>query len=535
MVRKIQKMWYIPLAGLFLAAIIRAFTVEPVPQILSSEKRIVSFEQWELKKTENNEWQEYECQIPEELGTEVVLSIRGILSSVSVFLDGQEIYTCRDAFMENGISWKWIDLPENMAGHTLTLRYPFEQGRYESVAKGNVWLGDKNTVFLEILKMNRFALLFGTLTILAGLLICLGAMILHRRLVTDAWKGVHYLGIFILLAGVWAITDSSILQFVTGNVSVVVLVSFLSFMLMPYFLLRFVRKMMIYRTKGIMMLAYLHLVNAAVCTLLYLFALVPLQKSLISVHILIVVSAGVVAKSALQEVRKYKNREMKIILAGLGALLVFLAVALGMFYSDVVSSSYALFYDIGITIFELSLMGAAVERLRYYMDASANAEKYRTIAHEDVMTHMGNRVAFTKQQELGSWKENRSYIVLDINNLKATNDTYGHQTGDQLIIDAGGCVLSAFREEGKCYRIGGDEFVVILPIDSKQEIETKLERLEHVIAQKNQERDVPVELAYGYSVRKSQEDSNQELFNIADANMYTKKQQMKNKRSLLPI
>lgn len=527
MAKKLQKIWFIFLAGLFLAAIIRAFLVQPVPQILSSEKKIVSAQQWKMKSTENQEYGEYECQIPKELGTEVVLSMRGIYPYASVLLDGREIYTYTDEFMEAGLGWRWIDIPENMEGHILTLRY--EKNGYDPIAKDNVRLGDKNTVFLEILKMNRFALLFSTLTILGGLLICLGAAILRRRLVTDAWKAVNYLGIFILLAGVWVITDASVLQFVTGHISVVVLISFLSFMLMPYFLLRFIRKMMIYRTKGIMILAYLHLVNAAICTLLYLFEWVPLQKSLPGTHLLIIVSAFAVVKSALKEIKKYKNREMKIILVGLTVLVGSLAVALGMFYIDVTSSCYAFSYSFGILLFELSLMGAATERLRYYMDASANAEKYRAIANEDVMTHMGNRVAFTKQQEQGSWKENRSYIVLDINNLKLMNDTYGHQAGDELIVDAGGCVMEAFQEEGKCYRIGGDEFAVILSTDSVKDIEAGLERMERAIEQKNQEREIPVELAYGYSVRTSREDSNQELFHIADANMYERKQQMKNK------
>ena len=50
---------------------------------------------------------------------------------------------------------------------------------------------------------------------------------------------------------------------------------------------------------------------------------------------------------------------------------------------------------------------------------------------------------------------------MDINGLKTANDTYGHEGGDEIICAAAKCINDVFKDYGKCYRTGGDEFVVL--------------------------------------------------------------------------
>ena len=112
---------------------------------------------------------------------------------------------------------------------------------------------------------------------------------------------------------------------------------------------------------------------------------------------------------------------------------------------------------------------ATFRRAIALLNENAEANFYKRLAYIDVMTRLNNRSAFEKtiQQikvsaSASVLKERYIYVLFDINNLKETNDIHGHQTGDKLIIRAAECILEAFRRRGEGYRIGGDEFCVLL-------------------------------------------------------------------------
>ena len=56
--------------------------------------------------------------------------------------------------------------------------------------------------------------------------------------------------------------------------------------------------------------------------------------------------------------------------------------------------------------------------------------------------------------------------MFDLNDLKKCNDTYGHDYGDQYIMMASEILKKLFALDGKCYRIGGDEFCALVPYAS---------------------------------------------------------------------
>lgn len=91
------------------------------------------------------------------------------------------------------------------------------------------------------------------------------------------------------------------------------------------------------------------------------------------------------------------------------------------------------------------------------------------LAYTDALTGVQNKTAYTdktNQLELAIKSGSARFVVavMDINNLKRMNDTYGHEYGDMLISDAAGLIQKSFGREN-VYRIGGDEFSVILEED----------------------------------------------------------------------
>lgn len=117
--------------------------------------------------------------------------------------------------------------------------------------------------------------------------------------------------------------------------------------------------------------------------------------------------------------------------------------------------------------------------------------------------------------------------MFDINNLKKCNDRYGHAEGDKLIKNASRSIRETFGGFGQCYRIGGDEFAVVIYDTSKEAIEGGIEKWKQNLDKMNESLPIHVEISYGYAIRDSLEISEQEVFKTADANMYRMKQQMK--------
>lgn len=165
------------------------------------------------------------------------------------------------------------------------------------------------------------------------------------------------------------------------------------------------------------------------------------------------------------------------------------------------------------------------------MKKTASLSIYKRMAYMDSMVGMENRAAFMKIQREDPSARERAYIVMDINNLKEVNDRYGHYEGDRLIQAAASCILDVFGPLGKGYRIGGDEFVVILENSTAEEVEKALEAFQQRVQKENGQKETHcLSIAAGYALWKQESDTAEELFRRADADMYVRKQKMKLER-----
>ena len=101
--------------------------------------------------------------------------------------------------------------------------------------------------------------------------------------------------------------------------------------------------------------------------------------------------------------------------------------------------------------------------------AELKAEGMSRIAYQDALTHVKNKASYNlKTAELAAQIANGqaefAVVMIDLNHLKIVNDTYGHEKGDQYIV--GSCkIISDIYKHSPVYRIGGDEFVIILQVE----------------------------------------------------------------------
>ena len=132
----------------------------------------------------------------------------------------------------------------------------------------------------------------------------------------------------------------------------------------------------------------------------------------------------------------------------------------------------------------------------------------------------------------GSRKYPISIIACDLDDLKLINDKFGHDAGDKAIKAAAKVLgLHAFRKEDVVARIGGDEFIIILPSVDLNENQTIVDRLNTSIEQFNTNKiddDLyrPIGMSIGFAVV-YQDGSLEEGYKQADAAMYKVKSQRK--------
>lgn len=156
------------------------------------------------------------------------------------------------------------------------------------------------------------------------------------------------------------------------------------------------------------------------------------------------------------------------------------------------------------------------------------------LAYTDVLTNVRNKASYEERvSELDKMIKNGSaefaVVVLDINNLKHMNDHYGHEMGDRLIVESVGIMRNVFGEEA-LFRIGGDEFAVILTMTSLLQQEDLIRAFDQEIARfnrNNEEMHGDIQIARGVAVYEKADKTFAEVFRRADARMYEHKAWLK--------
>ena len=147
--------------------------------------------------------------------------------------------------------------------------------------------------------------------------------------------------------------------------------------------------------------------------------------------------------------------------------------------------------------------------------------------YHDSLTGLFNEKAYKEKIENLSVVE-LCIISIDANNLKMINDTKGHKYGDKLLTIIADCMKKSFGNN--CYRLHGDEFIVILVGIKKDVIESKIEVFNKLLQQEenNQTEPMIIQAAVGFSYSDGKS-SVPEIVELADKEMY------KNKRAIKEI
>ncbi len=162
-------------------------------------------------------------------------------------------------------------------------------------------------------------------------------------------------------------------------------------------------------------------------------------------------------------------------------------------------------------------------------------EKIVSAAITDQLTGVYNRAYFNefidkRVAHAGRYEENISFIMIDLDGFKGLNDTYGHQAGDDVLIEAASLLKQMIRRSDLLFRYGGDEFLIILPYADCVRAETVKERIRTAAEQWNLQNrryvGFRLSLSTGCSTWKQGDDVFARI-READALMYEEKKQKK--------
>lgn len=176
----------------------------------------------------------------------------------------------------------------------------------------------------------------------------------------------------------------------------------------------------------------------------------------------------------------------------------------------------------------------AAEEVKDLVDLAQMAEqelKAKFSAGVDELTGISNRRSFSflsnkTLEYCRTASLPTSLIYFDLNRFKQINDEFGHQCGDDALVAFSQLLVSCFRESDVIARVGGDEFVALMPSATKIGAINKLKQLESMLVEVNNSKQFPFNIDFCYGIAERQPSdtlSVDALLQIADEKMYCMK------------
>jgi diguanylate cyclase (GGDEF)-like protein len=162
------------------------------------------------------------------------------------------------------------------------------------------------------------------------------------------------------------------------------------------------------------------------------------------------------------------------------------------------------------------------------LDSATHFEEMRFLAEHDPLTRLFNRRAFTRRLAIETARSGRYHrpfalVTCDLDAFKALNDRHGHLAGDLALERMGKLLMEALRQTDAAFRIGGDEFAMLLPETEEREVRAVIDRISTGLVEDDDARFEDLRASFGVAVYPRDGDDPETLFHAADEAMYAAK------------
>lgn len=494
----------------------------------------------------NDDWQEenileneknmlYRKTLPSEYVSDMALVFKSFNCTVEAYIDGKKVYEFgifeNDKFIHSpGVTINIIDISEQDLGKDIIIKTtsPYNDGRL-----GKFVIGDKYSIIIEYIQENILSSSICFIMFLVGLICIIVGVVIKWKF--NSKKSLIYIGLFALTLALWSFTEIEILYLFVPNKVFFRNLAYLSLTVISIPLLMFIREVYGLDYKNLLDGAVIFdFITFLICVILQILNICDLRQTLPLTHVSIAVAVVISVYVTFKELfcSKMKNHSVKTFTAAIFVLAISVFIDVVKFYTaDYDDASQ--FLRIG---FLVCLIIFSVDAGREFIGIMKNSQESRALkemAYTDVLTGLGNRFAY--QQEIEKLEDidllKRTIIaIMDLNDLKGVNDNLGHAMGDKYIIDSAKLIQEAFKDiGGVCYRIGGDEFAMIVKDVSLEVYFRSIKKMKKMQDEYNEKSEnLKIKISYGSAKFEENIDNDvHDTIKRADDRMYRNKGDLK--------
>lgn len=401
--------------------------------------------------------------------------------------------------------------------------------------------GDKTDIILTFCKEKIFGVAVSLLMLIIGLVLIafdLMPAYIHAR----KRHGMVWLGLYAALIGVWSLIETNAVQFFVDDMRILQLIDNMIMIVGSMPLLLYLNcEYQIFKFRFMRLFCYADAAYILVSATMQLSGGNDLHGLLPGAMLTMVVSCVTLLVWVVFRLKNMVKGHQPILnyvlqLSGLCSLWISALLEM-MRYSQSDHMDRAGYLRVGMLVFIICLAVSSQLETYRLLENGLKFDIISSLAYSDGLTGLGNRTAYLEQLEAYASGEmgisKLGIVFLDVNNLKKVNDNQGHEKGDELITVAARIISDSFGKLGKSYRIGGDEFCVLMTgLGLRDMYERGLLEFQKLVDEANKAKwyTYEIQIANGFSICDMIERQKiDEAVMAADGAMYANKKMLKSR------
>lgn len=486
----------------------------------------------------------YKHKIDYSITSGTTLCFRSLSTDVKIYINNKLVldtpykespFSCKSS----GSVWNFYEFKQSDIGKEMTIKIkPFYNDN--SCYITDMYVGNASHYVYNIFMENSLFFILCILLMIIGV-IFIAADLFINKVQDISSHELIYIGIFSCVLGIWCSTSTHILEFVFNNSQLIQTLACNMLYLISLPALFFLDNIFKFKKKKyINFSAYIIIGSYILAWILQLLNIADFHETLILSHINMIISFLIIVSLLFKSFKDKdfnSSNESRISKAIRNTIFIttILCVFTDMilFIKGTTTPGFLVSCDLILIIVYLSCL--SVINLFKAAKSADHAKFVKELAYKDGLTNIGNRTAYKEKiayikEHINSYKA-IGIVIFDVNNLKMVNDTYGHLQGDQMIIDAANIISQSFETFSTPYRIGGDEFAVIIEAPNAEAV-CKISLMQFNVNIHNHNifysKDYDISIAHGEEFYKAgQNITIDEIIKKADMNMYKMKKDMK--------